>query len=218
MSRIVLVGGKSGTGKTRSMLNLNPKSTFLANVIGKDLPFRGWRTGYTKFEKDKGNMLVSDNYQHVLAALKLLDESRKEFNVAVIDDFQYMILNEFMRRSKEKGYEKFTEIADHAWNLLWDIRFYRQDLTVFVLMHTETTDAGEVKCKTVGKLLDEKVNIEGMFTTVLTTVIEDGKFYFETTNNGHNIAKAPEGMFPEARIPNDLKYVLECMDKYEKGV
>jgi hypothetical protein len=128
-----------------------------------------------------------------------------------------MILNEYMRRSKEKGYEKFAEIADHAWNVLWDIRFLRQDLTVFVLMHTETTDAGDTKCKTVGKMLDEKINIEGMFTVVLTTAIDDNQHFFETRNNGHNICKAPEGMFPEERIPNDLKYVLDHMDKYEKG-
>jgi hypothetical protein len=181
----------------------------LVNVIGKELPFKNWRT---KFVEGK-NMLVSDNYSTILATLLQL-KKRKEITDVIIDDFQYLMADEFMRRSAEKGYEKFTEIGRHAWDLLWLASGLGTGKLVYFLAHSETNEHGEEKCKTIGKLLDEKIGIEGMFTIVLGAVVNNGKHVFDTVNNGKNVVKAPEGMFAERYIPNDLQYVSRAVRAY----
>ena len=215
MSKPILVIGKSGSGKTRSIINLDPKETFIINVNGKDLPIKGWRKKYTPLNGSTGNLFISDDSDKIGASLQWIDKERQEIKVVVIDDFQYIMANEFMRRGKEKGYEKFTEIGQHAWTLLFDSRLFRQDLFVVFLAHSEETENGEIKCKTIGKMLDDKICIEGLFTIVLNTVYDDGKYYFETQTNGRNTTKTPEGMFAERRIDNDLKLVIDAARKYD---
>jgi len=122
--------------------------------------------------------------------------------------------NEFMRRSGERGYDKFTEIGEHAWRLVFNARLLRQDLIVIFLSHSDTDDKGKTKVKTIGKLLDDKITVEGMFSIVLNTFVEDGKYYFETQTNGSNTTKSPEEMFAERRIPNDLNLVVQSIHKY----
>lgn len=218
MANTVLVIGKSGSGKSRSIKNLDPEKTVIVNVIEKPLPFKGWKSKYSEFKGPKGgNLFVSDNYADILKAMDCIDKHRSEIKTIVIDDFQYVMANEFMRRCNEKGYEKFNQIGEHAWQLLWNSRLLRQDLTIFFLCHSDTSDTGEVKAKSIGKMLDDKICIEGMFTIVLNTHIDDGSYYFETQNTGNTTAKSPEGMFESLRIENDLQYVLDSINNYEKG-
>jgi len=218
MSTPVLIMGKSGTGKSRAIGSLDPATTFLINVIGKDLPFRGWKKKYTLLDKKgTGNMINTDSYETIAKTLTWIAKERPENTAIVIDDFQYLMADEFMRRASEKGYEKFTEIGKHAWELLWNSRFIGDNRAIFFLSHSDINDLGEEKVKTIGKLLDEKICVEGMFSIVLNTFVDNGNYYFETQNNGHNTTKSPEGMFESLRIPNDLKYILDSITKWNEG-
>lgn len=223
MATVALIIGESGTGKSRSIINLPPQSTAVINVIGKALPFAGWKAKFTQLDSagGTGNMYRSDESEKIIAAIKYIDEKRKDVKVLVIDDFQYVLANEFMRRSSEKTYQKFTDIANHAWEVIWQLTLCREDLVCFVLSHSDTDGEGKTKMKTIGKMLDEKITPEGMFTVVMNTAVEhtDDKnvYWFETQNNGHSTSKSPEGMFDTFRIPNDLKMVYDAIKKYEGG-
>jgi hypothetical protein len=221
MAKNVLIIGNSGSGKSRSIVGLDPKETAIINVNGKDFPFKGWKSKYSIMTKDGGNLFNCKNspndYDDVIKSVRYFDEKRPEIKVIIIDDFQYLMVNEFMRRSKEKGYEKFNEIGEHPWKLIWDCQLCRQDLIIYFLAHSEVSESGNTKIKTIGKMLDEKVCLEGMFTICLGTKVEDGKYYFETQSTGQNPLKSPEGMFP-LRIENDLKKVTELIRKYESEV
>ncbi len=214
MSTPVLIIGESGSGKSRSIVTLNPQETFIIASLAKDMPFRGWKKKYVHLSKDGGNYFVTDNYESIEKTLKYIDEKRTEVKTVVVDDFQYLMANEFMRRSGERGYDKFTEIGEHAWKLVFNARLYRQDLIIVFLAHSDTDESGKTKVKTIGKLLDDKICVEGMFSVVLNTFVEDGKYYFETQTNGNNTTKSPEGMFNERRIPNDLNLVVNSIHKY----
>lgn len=218
MSRIILILGKSGTGKSRSITTLPPKETVIINVLGKDLPFRGWKKNYQPWTKDnpKGNLIETDRHDKICSAYNAIAE-RKDIKYVVVDDFNYIMTNEFMRRSGEKGFDKWSEMADHAHAVIWNAKFLGRDQTVFFMAHTDTNEHGEIQTKTLGKLLQEKVCIEGLFTVVLTTLYDGGNYFFETQTNGLTPAKSPEGMFPELRIPNDLKYVVDHISKWEDG-
>lgn len=217
MGKPVLINGESGSGKSRSIANLDPKSTFIINVNRKDLPFKGWRSMYSLITKDNpsGNMLFADDYETIDKTIGYVDEKRPEIKVGIIDDAQYIMANEFMRRAKEKGYEKFTEIGEHYWKIIWHCNLTRSDMIWFILSHVEVNEYGQMKAKTIGKMLDDKICIEGMFTIVLNTLVDDRKYFFETQSNGKNTTKSPEGMFSELRIPNDLEYVRQQIIKYE---
>lgn len=219
MATNVLIIGGSGTGKSTAIKTLNPLTTFLINVNGKDLPFKGWKSRYTQADSKNpnGNMVNCDKADKILSTIKHIDENRKEVNVGIIDDAQYILANEFMRRAKEKGYEKFTEIAEHYWSIIWACQLCRPDLIWFFLSHNETNEYGESKVKTIGKLLDDKICIEGMFSIVLSTLVDEGKYYFETKNNGRNTTKSPDEMFTENRISNNLEFVRNAILNYEKG-
>lgn len=203
MSTATLIIGTSGTGKSTSMRNLDPSSTLLIQVIRKPLPFRsaGWRY----FDKERckdGNIFVTDQWNAIL------EISRKtKRKTIVIDDFQYMLANEFMRRTDERGFDKFTEIGKHAWEVIGGLSQLADDVRVYILSHSDERDDGSVKMKTIGKLLDEKIAPEGMFTIVLRTLVTDGNYQFSTVNSGHDVVKAPMGLFDTARIDNDLKAV-----------
>ena len=161
--------------------------------MGKPLPFKGRFT----------NTVNSDKYDVITDALKSMNTK-----IAVIDDAQYLMANEFMRRAMERGYDKFTEIANNFWTLVnYVITELPFDVTVYFLMHIDRDDAGNEKVKTIGKLLDEKITVEGMFTIVLKSIVKDGIYSFTTQSNGHDTVKSPLGMFPTYEIENDLKAV-----------
>jgi hypothetical protein len=217
MANVVLVIGKSGTGKSRSIINLDPASTAIINVIGKDLPFKGWKSKYNSKAK---NIAVVGNFSDIPAMIAKIN-SRPEITVGVIDDFQYLMCGEVINRAKEKQYyEKYKDILGYVWNIVQQCRGCRDDMAWFVLSHSEEDAEGTTKCKTLGKAIDNMVTIEGMFSIVLNAssrrVDSSNEYFFETQSNG-STAKSPEGMFADFEIPNDLKLIYDSIKSYEKG-
>lgn len=202
MGTVVFILGRSGTGKSYSMREFNPDEIAVINIQGKVLPFRNG----AKFP-----VTNTDEPTRVIQALEL---AAKKFKTIVIDDFQYLMANEFMRRSTERGYDKFTEIARHAWDVVDKVRELPQDVIVYILCHTDTDNDGVERLKTIGKMLDEKIVLEGMSTIVLKTNVSDGTYTFLTQNNGKDTVKSPAGMFPSYAIDNNLKYVDEKIRNY----
>ena len=196
----VLVLGESGTGKSASLRNFDASEIKVINVEGKPLPF-----------KNKFEVFSSDNYVKILKEMQTTDKP-----VIIIDDAQYLMANEFMRRATERGYDKFTEIAQNFWNLVNKVKELPKNQIVYFLAHIERDQNGNEKIKTIGKLLDEKITVEGMFTIVLKTNVNDGEYTFLTQNSGHDTVKSPIGMFKTFAIENDLKYVDDKIRNYYK--
>jgi hypothetical protein len=202
MGVLVYILGRSGTGKSYSMRNFQKGEIGVVNVQGKILPFKGSGALDIENTDDSGDIV------------KCIERMSKKYKTVVVDDFQYVMANEFMRRATERGYDKFTEIARHAWDIANKVRELPQDVIVYVLCHTDTDQDGFEKLKTIGKLLDEKIVLEGMSTIVLKTAVSDGQYMFLTQNNGHDTVKSPAGMFPSYAIDNDLKYVDDKIRNY----
>lgn len=194
--------GRSGTGKSYSMRNFDKKDICIINVQGKILPFRG---------SGAFDIVHTDSSDEIV---KTIEEKSKTYKTIVVDDFQYVMANEFMRRATERGYDKFTEIARHAWDIADCVNRLPQDVIVYVMCHTDTDQDGFEKLKTIGKLLDEKIVLEGMSTIVLKTAVSDGQYMFLTQNNGKDTVKSPADMFPSLAIENDLKYVDDKIRNY----
>lgn len=216
MSNSVLIIGQSGTGKSTSIRTLDPKSTFVISVIDKALPFKGGRTQYTHIKgwNDKeNNLMITDDWQKIVKCIAVVN-ARPDIKTLVIDDAQYILANEFMRRSGERGFDKYSEMGKHYWDIVNALMGCRDDLISFVLSHSEIDAHGRSKVKTIGKLLDEKITIEGMFTTVLHTQAGDDGYYFLTQTDGTCVAKSPIGMFDETRIENDLQLVNSKIREY----
>lgn len=221
MSNASLIIGESGTGKSTSIRNLDPAETFIINVCNKPLPFRGYKAKYkaiTSWEDKEGNYFYSDDYQKIIKCLRVIDKDRPEIKNIIIDDFQYIMVEEFMNRVTEKGFDKFSEIGAHAWAIIKLLPSLRDDLNCFVLSHSESNEHGKMKAKTIGKLLDDKVIVEGRFTMVLQTDISESGYRFITQGDKGHIAKSPMDMFEDKYIPNDLAYVIEKMNDYNNGV
>jgi hypothetical protein len=224
MAQELLIIGASGTGKSTSMENLNPEETFIINVAKKPLPFKGWKSKYTTVSKEnpKGNYLISDDVNVIIKTLKYIDSDRPEIKNIVIDDYQYVMANEYMRRANENGFKKFTEIAQSAWLLVETAKSMREDVTIAFVNHPEEfLDANgnkQVKAKTLGKMIDNVITLEGMFSIVLYTDVkktDKGMDYgFLTQTDGTNTGKSPRGMFEEEKVPNDLNYVIEKIHEY----
>lgn len=201
----VLIIGKSGSGKSASLRNCVGNENFnVINVIDKPFPFKG-----------KINTGSSDDYQQVMKWLVKFPAKS-----IVIDDAGYLITNMFMNghSSAPAGNGVFTfynKIGDHFWNLIEFIKkLPDKDKIVYVVMHEDIDDFGNIKPKTIGKLLDEKVCIEGMFTIVLRCVVENGKHLFVTQTTNNDVAKTPIGMFEEITIDNDLALVDKAIREY----
>jgi hypothetical protein len=216
MASTTLIIGESGSGKSSSLRNLNSKETFIINVLDKPLPFRGAIADYTisKNGATEGNYFATDDYAIIISLIQKISLNRLDIKTIIIDDFQYIMGNEFIKRATEKGYDKFSEIAQHAWKILKELSNARRDLDCFVLSHSVTDENGKSKCKTIGKMLDEKISLEGMFTIILHSLIVDGKYKFLNSHDGFHIAKAPMGLFDEALLDNDLAIVKEKMNDY----
>ena len=202
MGTVVFILGRSGTGKSYSMRNFDPSELAIINIQSKILPFRNGA---------KFTIANTDNVEKVIFAL---NELSTKYKAIVIDDFQYLMANEFMRRSTERGYDKFTEIARHAWDVIDRVRFLPNETIVYIMCHTDTDNEGVERLKTIGKMLDEKIDLEGMATIVLKTNVSDGQYTFLTQNNGKDTVKSPFGMFPSYAIENNLKYVDEKIRNY----
>lgn len=204
MATPVLIIGKSGSGKSTSLRNCSSKYFNLIRVLNKPLPFKGKLDGWK-----------TDDYQTIMKCL--IASKAKSI---VIDDAGYLITNQFMtgHSSAGKGNGVFTlynEIGDHFWNLIqFIINKVPEDKIVYVIMHEDTNDFGDIKPKTIGKLLDEKVCVEGMFTIVLRCIEEGGKHLFVTQASGGAVNKSPIGMFETETIDNDLTIVDNAIREY----
>lgn len=221
MSNTVLIIGNSGTGKSTSIRTLPPEETFIINVLDKPLPFRGANKKYLKVTKDfpEGNCYASDKAHLILRAIESVDLHRPEIKYLVLDDFGYVIVNDFMSKALMKGYDKFNEMAVSAHRVLDRCRTLRSDLFCFIMMHTDMKEDGVIKPKTIGKMLDDKVVIEGMYTHVLHSIVADGEYNFLTNHDGVHMAKMPMDMFKDALVPNDLKMIADTMrDFYDADV
>ena len=225
MAQSVLVIADSGTGKSTSIRNLLPKETFIINIANKPLPFKGWKKNYTNISKEnpKGNMTSASTAPGIIKAMQHVNDKMPHINTLVIDDWQYMSSFEYFDRANEKGYDKFTQIAANLAQVAKMPKDMRDDLTIFFLTHSEeSTDINghrKVKAKTVGKMIDNALTLEGLFSIVLfgrvkktEDGLEDG---FDTQNNGENTCKSPMGMFDSPFINNDLQLVKDCIIKYE---
>ena len=205
----VLILGESGVGKSTSLRDLDIDSCVIVQPIKKPLPFRNQ---FKYMTKEGGQILASDNAETIC---RLMDKASKAGKKQIIiDDFQYIMANEFMRRSKEKSYDKFNDIGFNAWSIINKAQELDGDCRVYFLAHTETDMSGKVKIKTIGKMLDEKITLEGMFTIVLGANVNDGNYHFTTQNNGNNTVKSPMGMFEEMTIDNNLKMVDDTIAEY----
>lgn len=211
MSNTTLILGPSGSGKSTSLKNLDPDSTFILGVLDKPLPFRGYKK---KYNAERKNYHSSDDYRVLLSYIKAINERRPEIKVLVIDDFQYLLAHEFMNRVSERGYDKYSELALHAWSVIKSLTETRDDLHCFVLTHSDSDQQGNMKIKTIGKLLDDKITLEGMFTCCLYSMVIDGKYQFLTNYDGIHLSKSPLGLFDSQFIDNDLQYVKERMHAY----
>lgn len=206
MGRIVLIYGKSGSGKSRSLKNFAEDEIFLVNVEDKDLPFRN------KFKYVKS----TDKYETIKKGLKQMPTK-----TAIIDDAGYLITNAFMRghsggRKGGQVFDLYNDIGDNFWGLFEFIkRELPADVIVYIIMHEEqSSDGCSFKLKTIGKILDEKVCLEGMVTVCLRCMSVDGKHFFKTNTDGSDITKSPEDMFSSDEIDNDLKAVDTVIREY----
>lgn len=205
MSIATMVLGTSGTGKSTSLRNMNPAETLLIQVVKKPLPFKSnWKS-----VNDGGNIYHSDNWESIIKAMQ---KTTRE--IIVIDDLQYLLANEFMIRAHEKGYEKFTEMARHYFDVITAATNLPDFKRVYLLSHTDVSEQGQVKAKTIGKLLDEKITIEGLLTIVLRTHVINGQYVFSTKNNGSDTVKTPIGLFDNEHIENDLMAVDKAITEY----
>lgn len=196
----VLILGESGSGKSTSLRNFNKDELVIYNVAGKPLPFRGGT---------QLNRADNVSYNAIMQNL-----SKKKFRCYVIDDSQYLLAFELFGRVAEKTYDKFTEMAVHFYDLIqFVIRQMPPDCIVYFLHHTDDID-GKVKAKTVGKMLNEKLTVEGLFSIVLMAKNLDGRYIFRTHSDGRDTVKTPMDMFEQDEIDNDLKAVDAAIREY----
>lgn len=194
----VLLIGKSGSGKSASLRNFKKDEIAIANVLGKPLPF--------KSDLDAPKV---DDYNIILKAIQNTDKK-----VIVIDDAGYLITNEFMSKSSVKGYDKYNDMANNFWNLINGIKNIEGGKTVYLIMHEDEDELGNIKPKTIGKLLDDKCNIQGIFTICLRSMFDNGNYIFRLKTNGQDCVKTPIGLFNEEQMENDLKLVDEKIREY----
>lgn len=200
----VLIIGKSGSGKSTSLRNFSEKELGLINVSKKPLPFK------KKFE----STINTDNYETIKKAL-----TKTEKQSVVIDDAGYLITNHFMSKHSTCGggnavFGLYNDIGDSFWKLIEFIKNLPEEKIVYVVMHEDKNDFGDIAPKTVGNLLNKQVCVEGMFTIALRCLSDENRHYFRTKTDGADIVKTPMGMFEDAEIDNDLKLVDTTIREY----
>lgn len=222
--------GESGTGKTTSLRNMEAETTFIISTTGKPLSFRGWKKKYIPFSINKdtkkisGNYYISSNSEQILKILKIINTKMPHIKTVVIDDVQYIMSYEFVDRATEVGYSRFSEIAQHMMEILRYAEQMREDCTMCFLTHSDNVGTEidpKYVIKTIGKLLSEKVTLEGLFTYIFFTKVsegDDGKMQYKlvTNNDGKCLAKTPMGMFEELEIDNDLNQILQVIKEYNE--
>lgn len=199
MGAVVLVLGKSGSGKSTSLRNFKPDEVGVFNVLGKPLPFRG----SAQFPQ-----AMNCGYKSIVDALK-----RNAKRCYIVDDSTYLMQNENFARANESGYSKFVDMAKNFQQLIVAATRTDADTITYLLHHVEDDVAGHEKVKTVGRMLDEKFCIEGACPVVIDCRVKDGRHVFVTANDGTNLAKAPMGSLPD-EMDNDLRAVDAALREY----
>lgn len=225
----IAIVGESGTGKSTSLRNLNPEETFIISTTGKPLPFRAWKKKYIPIKIEgknvSGNYYVSSKWDQILKILQIVDKMMPQIKQVIIDDFQYVLSYEFVDRATEVGYTKFSELAQHAMEILRYSEKMREDCKMIFLTHSENVGDNvnpKFVIKTVGKLLSEKVTLEGLFTYIFFTKVSEGdsgrmEYKLITNNDGTCVAKTSFGMFEDLEIGNDLNEIIHVIDAYNEG-
>ena len=210
MATPIAIVGHSGTGKSTAILpnpdlgikGLDPLKTVIINVAEKPLPTKGWR----KMVPEKHLFQIS-KASDIVSLIEKIGAGENIENV-VIDDAQYIMAFEYFQRAKENGFGKFTDIAQNIAKVIESVRKIKRNVYVFFLWHPERNEIGELKMKTVGKLVDTALTLEGLFTTVLYSDVDKTdsgiQYRFVTNHDGRYPAKSPQGMFPGLYIKNDL--------------
>jgi hypothetical protein len=194
----VLLIGQSGSGKSTSLRNFTKEEVAVVNVLGKPLPFK------SDIKAPK-----CDDYASILKAI-----AGTKKKTIVIDDANYLITNEFMNKSSVKGFDKYNEMGNNFFNLINGIKNIEGGKTVYLIMHEDTDENGNIKPKTIGKLLDDKVNIQGMFTVCIRSMFDNGNYIFRLKTNGQDCVKTPFGMFETETMENDLKQFDKVVREY----
>ena len=203
----VLILGESGSGKSRSIKNFKPHEVGVINVAGKPLPFK---TNIKTYNVNREAKKTGEN-RYLLVKAVLAKAKAKSI---VIDDTQYLLAFDSFDKAKELGYGKFTDMAVSFEKLIeFVINDLSDDIIVYFLHHVELSDNGKYKAKTIGKMLDNQLTIEGLFSVVLYCAADENRHYFVTQSKGISTAKSPEDMFPE-EIENDLKFVDTSIREY----
>lgn len=202
MAQKVLVMGESGTGKSTSMRNCDAAITAVVNPVGKPLPF-----------KNHFDMLNNETDARKITKY-MKDQAAAGKKIIVVDDFQYILAVPYMNRIKETGWDKYNDFGANYFEVIDVCKDLPDDVVVVYMTHLETLDNGLTTVKLIGKLLREKITIEGLFTVVLRTGVNEGKYYFYTQNSGKDTVKSPLGMFPSYAIDNDLNYVVDKIRNY----
>ena len=213
MARVICIAGESGSGKTTSMRNLDPKTTYYIDCDRKGLSWRGWRQQYNRENK---NYYATDNANCVGDALIYISEKRPEIKTIVIDTIGNIMVADEMRRMREKGYDKWMDLATGIWNLIDVSNNLRSDLFIIYVAHTQTErdESGYIftKIKTNGRKL-EKICLESKFTTVLIAKCVEGRYIFET-HAKNSTAKTPLGAFEADEIDNDIVEVIKVLEEF----
>ena len=194
----ILLIGTSGSGKSTSLRNFKREEVAVVNVLGKPLPFK------SDIKAPK-----CDDYKTIIQAIK---QTKKK--TIVIDDAGYLITNEFMQNASIKGYDKYNTMANNFFDFINEIKKIDGGKTIYIVMHEDTGEDGEIKPKTIGKLLDEKVNLQGMFTVCIRSAYDNGNYIFRLKTNGQDCVKTPFGMFENETMENDLKAFDKIVREY----
>lgn len=214
MAQVICIAGESGSGKTTSLRNLDPATTYIFDCDKKGLSWKGWKKQYNS---DSKNYFCCDDTEAVYKYLIGVAQKRPDIKVVVIDTIGSLMVADEMRRMQEKGYDKWQDLAQCIWKIVDVAYTLREDLTVIFMAHTQTErdDSGYLftRIKTSGKKLD-KICIESKFTTVLIAKCIDGQYVFET-HAKNSTAKSPMGLFETDTIPNDIAEVISALEKFE---
>ena len=209
MSKAIMILGASGSGKTTSLEHLDPKSTFYIDADGKGLSWKGWRNQYNKANK---NYFICDDPNQIYALMQQIDEKQKQIKYLVIDTLNGCMVADEFRRSKDKGYDKWLDLATSVYNIVDYANKMRDDLTVILIGHTQTSDDGFTCMLTNGRKLN-KICLESKMTTVLLAKVSEGNYVFETRAR-NSTAKTPKGAFDTDEIPNDIMLVIEALKDF----
>lgn len=215
MAKVIGIAGESGSGKTTSMRNLDPSTTFYIDCDKKGMSWKGWRDQY---QIDKKNYIATDQVSVVRTVLDKIDKQENLANVKVviIDTLNALMVADEVRRMKEKGFDKWVDLAQCVWELLDHLYELRDDLTIIVVCHSQTQKEDDgytfTRIKTSGKKLD-KLNVESKLTTVLLAKVKEGRYVFETHAN-NSTTKTPLGAFDDDEIDNDIVEVLKALEEY----